>query len=344
LPIISTLPNGSVVELARMKRALNKNQAAAATVIIFLLLIIAIVASFYFGSVYISPERLFSSEIFWQIRFPRIILAALVGSMLALSGVVLQGVLRNPLADPYILGVSSGGAIGAAIAIAFGINLVVFGMSSVPALAFFFSLIAVLIVYQISKVSGRTAPETLILAGVAISAFCAAILALIIILTGNLEAIYFWLLGSLSSASWTQVYTVIPYALIGGLVAYFFSKELNAFLLGEEMALSLGVEVERVKIILIAAASLMTAAAVSVSGLIGFVGLIVPHFIRLLIGSNHRFLIPLSVLSGMLLLVTADVIARVAIAPLEIPIGVVMALIGSPFFLYLLRRRRRGER
>ncbi|MBU0629594.1 MAG: iron ABC transporter permease, partial [Candidatus Margulisbacteria bacterium] len=303
-----------------------------------------IAVSFFFGSVYIPPDQLFGSEIFWQIRFPRIILAALVGVLLSLSGVVLQGVLRNPLADPYILGVSAGGGIGAAVAIAFGLNLVVFGMSSVPALAFFFAFIAVLIVYQVSKVSGRTAPETLILAGVAISAFCAAILALIIILTGNLEEIYFWLLGSLSAASWTQVYTVIPYALIGGLVAYFFSKELNAFLLGEEMALSLGVEVERVKIILIAAASLMTAAAVSVSGLIGFVGLIVPHFIRLLIGSNHRFLIPLSVLSGMLLLVTADIIARTAISPLEIPIGVVMALVGSPFFLYLLRRRRRGER
>lgn len=327
-----------------MKRVLNKNQAAVATVVVFLLLAAAIFASFYLGSAAIDPGQLFNSEIFWQIRFPRVILAALVGMLLSVSGVVLQGVLRNPLADPYILGVSAGGAIGAAIAIAFGVGVVVFGMSSVPALAFLFSLAAVVMVYQLSKVSGRTAPETLVLAGVALSSFCAAILALIIILTGNLASIYFWLLGSLSSASWTQVYTVIPYALIGGGIAYFFSKELNAFLLGEEMALTLGVDVERVKLILIAAASLMTAAAVSVSGLIGFVGLIVPHFIRLLVGSNHRFLIPLSILTGMLLMVVADAIARTVIAPQEIPIGVVMALVGSPFFLYLLRRRRRGER
>ncbi|MFA5035273.1 MAG: iron ABC transporter permease [Candidatus Margulisiibacteriota bacterium] len=327
-----------------MKRVLNKNQAAAATVVVFFLLVAAIGVSFYLGSAAIDPSQLFNSDIFWQIRFPRVILAALVGMLLSISGVVLQGVLRNPLADPYILGVSAGGAIGAAIAIAFGVGVVVFGMSSVPALAFLFSLAAVVMVYQLSKVSGRTAPETLVLAGVALSAFCSAILALIIILTGNLASIYFWLLGSLSSASWTQVYTVIPYALIGGGIAYFFSKELNAFLLGEEMALTLGVDVERVKLILIAAASLMTAAAVSVSGLIGFVGLIVPHFIRLLVGSNHRFLIPLSTLTGMLLMVVADAIARTVIAPQEVPIGVVMALVGSPFFLYLLRRRRRGER
>ncbi|MFH1361634.1 MAG: iron chelate uptake ABC transporter family permease subunit, partial [bacterium] len=230
--------------------------------------------------------------------------------------------------------------VGAAVSIALGAQFVVFGISSVPATAFFFALIAVFVVYKLSQVAGRTAPETLILAGVALSAFASAILSLIIILSGSLQSIYFWLLGSLSSASWGNVLTVIPYALIGAGVAYFFSKELNALLLGEEMAITLGVEVENTRLILIAAASIMTAAAVSVSGLIGFVGLIVPHWIRLIIGPNHKLLIPFSALSGMLLMVVADLISRTILSPMEIPIGIIMALVGAPFFLYLLRRRR----
>ena len=174
----------------------------------------------------------------------------------------------------------------------------------------------------------------------ALSSFCAALLSLIIIITGNLQAIYFWLLGSLSGASWSNVITVVPYAVIGAVVAFLFSRELNALLLGEEMAQTLGVDVEQARFILIGTASLMTAAAVSVSGLIGFVGLIVPHWVRLVVGPNHRLLLPLSALSGMLLMVVADTIARTVLSPLEIPIGIIMALVGAPFFLYLLRRRR----
>lgn len=310
--------------------------------ILLLLLFLAIVISFFLGSVFIAPAELIKSNIFWQIRFPRVILSALVGLLLALSGVILQGVLRNPLADPYVLGISAGGAVGAAISIVIGAQFVVFGMSSVPAMAFVFSLLAVYVVYKLAQVAGKTSPETLILAGVALSAFCSAVLSLIIILSGNLQAIYFWLLGSLSSATWSNVITVAPYVISGFGVAYFFSKELNALLLGEEMARTLGVDVERVRLILIVVASLMTAAAVSVSGLIGFVGLIVPHFIRLLIGPNHRYLVPVAALSGMLLLVIADTISRTILAPTEIPIGIVMALMGAPFFLYLLRRQRVG--
>ncbi|MFH1386463.1 MAG: iron ABC transporter permease [bacterium] len=310
--------------------------------VLLLLLFLAIAISFFLGSVLIAPSELMHSTIFWQIRLPRVILSALVGLLLALSGVILQGVLRNPLADPYILGISAGGAVGAAISIVIGAQFVVLGMSSVPAMAFVFSLMAVYVVYKLSQVAGKTSPETLILAGVALSAFCSAILALIIILTGNLQAIYFWLLGSLSSATWSNVITVTPYAIAGFGVAYFFSKELNALLLGEEMAQTLGVDVEKVRLTLVIVSSLMTAAAVSVSGLIGFVGLIVPHFIRLLIGPNHRYLVPVAALSGMLLLVIADTISRTILAPTEIPIGIVMALMGAPFFLYLLRRQRIG--
>ncbi|MFH1683664.1 MAG: iron chelate uptake ABC transporter family permease subunit, partial [Candidatus Margulisiibacteriota bacterium] len=263
-----------------MKKKLNRKEEGLALAVLGIFLILAMILSLFLGSVFISPGDLWQSEILWQIRLPRVFLAALVGLLLSISGVVLQGILRNPLADPYILGISAGGAVGAAISIALGAQFVVFGMSSVPATSFLFALIAVFIVYGISKAGGKTAPETLILAGVALSAFCAAILSLIIIMTGSLQTIYFWLLGSLSSANWSNVLTVIPYALIGAGIAYYFSKELNALLLGEEMASTLGVDVENTRIILIGAASIMTAAAVSVSGLIGFVGLIVPHWIR----------------------------------------------------------------
>ena len=323
-----------------MAKKLKQKEAWIAIVLLAVFLLAAIAISLFLGSVSISPGELWKSSILWQIRLPRVILAALIGLLLAISGVILQGILRNPLADPYILGISAGSALGAAAAMALGLQFVFLGMSPVPLLAFIFSLAAVLVVYKLSQVAGKTSPETLILSGVALSAFCSAILSLIIIVSGNLQAIYFWLLGSLSSANWANVITVIPYALIGTSVAYFFSKELNALLLGEEMAKTLGIEVENARLILIGAASLMTAAAVSVSGLIGFVGLIIPHWIRLIVGPNHRLLVPLSALSGMILMVIADTVSRTVISPVEIPIGIVMALLGAPFFLYLLRRRR----
>ena len=213
-----------------MARKLNKIEGRLLIAGLFFLLIFIMLVSLLLGSVYLSPKDLWQSDILWQIRLPRVMLAALIGLLLSLSGVILQGILRNPLADPYILGISAGGAVGAAVSIALGAKFVVLGFSSVPATAFLFSLIAVFIVYKLSQVAGRTAPETLILAGVALSAFSSAILSLIIITTGSLQSIYFWLLGSLSSASWGNVLTVIPYVLAGSAVAYFFSKELNALL------------------------------------------------------------------------------------------------------------------
>jgi len=323
-----------------MAKKINTWQGLTVFTVLAVAVLLAIALSMFVGSVLMSPGDLLRSEILWQVRLPRICLAGLIGLLLSISGVILQGVLRNPLADPYVLGISAGGAIGAAIAIALGASFTILGMSPVPILAFITSLAAVYVVYKLSQVAGKTSPETLILAGVALAAFCSAILSLIIILTGNLQAIYFWLLGSLSAATWSNVITVLPYAVLGTAVAYFFSKELNALLLGEEMAQTLGVDVERTRMVLVGAASLMTAAAVSVSGLIGFVGLIVPHFIRLLIGPNHRYLVPISALSGMLLMIVADTLSRTVLSPTEVPIGIVMALVGAPFFLYLLRRRR----
>ncbi|HVN67805.1 MAG TPA: iron ABC transporter permease, partial [Candidatus Sulfotelmatobacter sp.] len=239
-----------------MIKKLKKNEEVVALVLLVVFLIAAIALSLMLGSVFIAPDKLLQSEIFWQIRLPRVILAGIIGLMLSVAGVILQGMLRNPLADPYILGVSAGGGVGAAIAIALGLQFVFLGMSPVPLFAFVFSLLAVFVVYKLSEIGGETAPETLILAGVALSAFCSAILSLIIIISGNLQSIYFWLLGSLSSASWVNVYTVLPYAVLGVGAAYFYSKELNALLLGEELAKTLGVEVEKVRMVLICATSL----------------------------------------------------------------------------------------
>ncbi len=308
--------------------------------ILFLVLTVVSIVALFIGSVWVPPQYILKSEILWQIRVPRVLLACLVGMMLGVSGVVLQGILRNPLADPYILGVSAGAGVGAAAAMGLHLNFVFLGMSSTPILAFIFAVIAVFIVYRLSFISDRSSPEALILGGVAVSAFASAILALIIIISGQLQSIYFWLLGSLSMASYIDVLTLIPYLVIGLTAAYFYSKELNVLLLGEEMALSMGVEVSRVRAFMIVIATLMTAAAVSVSGLIGFVGLIIPHFVRLVIGPNHRSLVPLSAIGGAILMVVADAIGRTVIAPVELPIGVVMALVGSPFFLYILNRRR----
>lgn len=295
--------------------------------------------SLFVGSVWVAPNELSGNTIIWQIRLPRVILSALVGVLLAVSGVILQGILRNPLADPYILGVSSGAGIGAAIALSLPFSMMILGISSIPLFAFAFALAAVFVVYRLSYVKGRSAPETLILAGVAVASFASAILSLIIIVSGRLQAIYFWLLGSFSLSSWGDVWNLLPYSVVGIVIAYFYSKELNALLLGEEIALTLGVEVEKIRVRLILVASLMTAAAVSVSGLIGFVGLIIPHFVRLLIGPNHRMLIPYSALGGAILLVTADTLSRTLFSPMEVPIGVIMSLVGAPFFLYILRTR-----
>ena len=295
-----------------------------------------------FLGLFIGPTSIFplgakiSQIILWQIRFPRVILGLLVGLMLATSGTILQGILRNPLADPYILGVSAGAGVGAAIAVVSGLWSPVSGL-----FAFLGALLAVFIVYRIAYVGGKTSPETLILSGVAVSAFAAALLSLIIILSGQLQSIYFWLLGGLSSATWDSVLSVIPYAVVGLIIVSFFSRDLNILLLGEESALSLGIEVEWVRKLLLAVASLMTAAAVSVSGLIGFVGLIVPHFVRLIVGPNHKILLPVSAISGAILLIACDILARMVLAPTEIPIGIITGMLGSPFFLYLLRRRRK---
>jgi iron complex transport system permease protein len=281
-------------------------------------------------------------DILLQIRIPRVLLAAAVGSSLAVSGAVFQGLFRNPMADPYVIGISSGAALGAVFAMLGGFSLALGGFGAVPLFAFIGGIATITLVYTLARV-GRAVPVmTLLLAGIAVSAFLSALVSLMTYFAGErLHMVVFWLMGGLGGATWQQVKVMIPYALVGYICVSLFSRELNAMLLGEETASHLGVDTEKVKKILLAGASLLVAAAVSTSGIIGFVGLVVPHFVRLVAGPDHRFLLPASAILGGTLLIATDTLARVIIAPTELPVGIITALIGAPMFVYLLKKRRK---
>ncbi|MBI2848459.1 MAG: iron chelate uptake ABC transporter family permease subunit, partial [Chloroflexi bacterium] len=283
--------------------------------------------------------------IIFQIRLPRVLGGALIGAALATAGVLFQGLLRNPLADPYIIGTSAGAALGATAALILPLNLVFLGFGLVPLAAFIGSLAAVLLVYSLARVGGRTPIVSMLLAGFVVSALLTAIVTFIMTVGDrsglNIRAVFSFLMGHVSVTSWGQIAVVAPLVIGGIITARFFSFQLNAFSLGEEGAAYLGVEVERDKILMLALGSLLTAAAVSISGLIGFVGLVMPHAMRLSLGPDHRLLVPASALAGAIFLVVADLLARTLLAPAEIPVGIITAIIGAPFFLYLLRRSRR---
>lgn len=280
--------------------------------------------------------------IIWEIRLPRVFGAAIVGAGLAGAGVVFQGLLRNSMADPYLLGTSGGAALAATIAFAIPFSLGVITYGFVPVAAFFGALGAVLIVYRIARIGIHTPITTLLLSGFAVSSMLAALMSAIMLLSrGTLERVVLWTLGGVSASGWGMLSAVAPLIALGCGLAFLLSSDLNAFLLGEEQAAALGVNVERSKFFLLAVGALLTGAAVALSGLVGFVGLIVPHVARLALGPNHRLLLPASVLCGAIFLVIADLIARTVIAPQEIPLGVVTALIGAPFFIMLLRRAKR---
>ncbi len=278
--------------------------------------------------------------IVFDIRLPRLLLAGLVGAALAVAGTTYQGLFRNPLADPYLIGVAQGAALGAVIGFMLPVS---WQLGSIPLLAFIGAVSAAAMVYSIARV-GKTLPmTTLILAGVAIGAFLAAITSYLMIASGDrLQGIISWLLGSFSLTSWWQVAAVTPYILIGTLVIWLLARPLNVMQLDEEQAQQLGINVEQVKLILLGAATLITAAAVCFCGIIGFVGIIIPHAMRLIWGPDHRFLLPLATLAGAIFLILADTAARTMLAPTEVPIGVITALLGAPFFLYLLRQKKRA--
>ena len=293
-----------------------------------------------------SPTwRAVDETIIFQIRLPRVIGSALVGAALATAGVLFQGLLRNPMADPYIIGTSAGAALGATIAMMLPINLVFLGFGLVPVAAFLGALTTVILVYNLARVGGKTPIISMLLAGFVVSALLAAVMAFMMSMSDrfglNLRSVYSFLMGHISVTSWIQIGIIAPLVIGGIIAARFFAFRLNAFALGEEGAAYLGIEIERDKIIILALGSLLTAAAVSISGLIGFVGLVVPHAMRLSLGPDHRLLLPVSALAGAVFLVIADLLARVILIPAEIPVGIITAIIGAPFFIYLLRHTRR---
>ncbi len=317
--------------------------------------IIAVVSAFLFGSSGVSLSELlalingsaqpYTATIFFSLRLPRAILALVSGGALGISGACLQGMFKNPMADSYVIGVSSGAALGATIALAFGSALAFLGFGAVSLLAFLFALASVSVVYRLAKVHGKVSAFSLLLAGVAVSTLCSAVVYCIMILfRDKMEHIVMWTMGSFSSASWDKVFVSVPAMLVSSVLCLLFSRDLNIMLQGDEAARHLGVDAGKVRRGLILLTTVATASAVSVSGIIGFVGLIVPHIMRLILGPDHRLLLPVSFVGGGIFLLIADTLSRIVVESQEIPVGVITALIGVPFFLFLLRRGRGVKR
>ena len=317
-----------------------------------LFLLLAILLSLAIGSVFVPPAELWrvisggdpsaiSRTILLDIRLPRTVLIALVGAALAGSGAAYQGLFRNPLADPYLIGVASGAGLGAILAMSIQWPYTMLGLFAVPLAAFVTSLLTVYIVYLIAHVGGSVPTTNLILAGVAVSSFAVSLTSFLMLRsTGEVRRAIGWLLGGVSLVSWEATLALIPYLALGLGFLVMGGYSLNVLQFGDEQAAQLGLNVRRAKFIIIVSASLVTAAAVSFAGIIGFVGLIVPHIVRFWWGVDYRRLIPLSILGGASVLLMADVLARIVIAPQELPVGIVTALAGAPFFLWVLRRAK----
>jgi cobalamin transport system permease protein len=282
--------------------------------------------------------------IVWLIRTPRVIVAALVGAGLAVAGTQMQGLFRNPLASPDIIGSSSGGVFGAVLALATG--LAMRSIFYLPVMSFVGALLALFLVYSIATRRGRTPVSTLLLTGVAFNALIGALTSFVISLQWVrwevAQEILFWMMGGLDSRTWKHVWLALPCVVAGLIVALVYSRDLDVLLLGEETALAVGADIEKVKRIILTSAALLTGAAVAVSGLIGFVGLVVPHIVRLIIGPKHRYLLPASASTGAAFLILTDILARTVTRPEEIRLGIVTAILGAPFFLYLLLRHYRA--
>jgi iron complex transport system permease protein len=322
-------------------------------------LLVAVVVSAGMGAFHLAPVDVLGSvlrrvgvdavgsrlddlgeSVLWEIRFPRLVLTVLVGASLGGAGALMQGTFGNPLAEPGIVGVSSGAVLGAAAQIVIGFAPL--GVWTLTGSAFLGGLVTVVAVYLASRAGGRTEVVTLILTGVAVNALAGAVIGLLTFIStdAELRSITFWTLGSVAQATWPKVVTVAPIALGGLALAFTQWRSLDLLALGERPARHLGVDVERVRITTMAVVALLTAAAVAVSGIILFIGLVIPHLVRMVAGPGHRLLLPAAALGGALILVLADLFARTVAEPAEIPLGVVTSLIGSPFFFWQLRRTR----
>lgn len=284
-----------------------------------------------------------ATNIVWKIRMPRVVLAGLVGASLAIAGAAFQGLLKNPLADPYTLGVSSGASVGAVATLFFGISVPFLGIFTLPVFSMIGALVTMLLVITFAKLVDRSMKmETIILTGIIFSSFLGSVISLMIALTGEeLRQIIGWLLGSVSMRGWSFVQMALPFVVIGTILLWLNRRELNAMLFGEERAQHLGVNVKKRKMMILIGGSMLTGTAVAVSGTIGFVGLVVPHMTRLLFGSDNRHVLPLSFINGAALLIICDLVSRTIISPTELPIGVITAFIGAPVFAFIFFRQRK---
>jgi len=317
----------------------------------FLFLLLALLLSLAIGSVFISWKEIFATlqgngtqlaeNILWKIRLPRTVLIALTGMALGGSGAAYQGLFRNPLADPFLIGIASGAGLGAVIAMTVQWPYSFWGLIAIPLAAFISALLTVAIVYFLARV-GQTTPITnLILAGVAVSSFATSLMSFLMLRSdGELRRAMSWLMGGSIQLGWSFTFAILPYLLIGLGVLIFSGHALNLLQFGDEQAQQLGLDTTRAKRIILISASLATASAVAFSGIIGFIGLVVPHLIRLWFGPDYKRLLPLSILGGATVLLISDVLARVILAPQELPVGIVTALAGAPFFLWVLRRSK----
>ena len=313
-------------------------------------LIVAIWLGVSVGSVKVPISTLWdtgvdeiATNIVWKIRMPRVVLAGLVGASLAIAGAAFQGLLKNPLADPYTLGVSSGASVGAVATLFFGLSVPFLGIYTLPIFSMIGAMITMLLVISFAKLVDRAMKmETIILTGIIFSSFLGSVISLMIALTGEeLRQIISWLLGSVSMRGWSYVQMALPFLIIGTLLLWLNRRELNAMLFGEERAKHLGVNVKKRKMMILIGGSMLTGTAVAVSGTIGFVGLVVPHMTRLLFGSDNRHVLPLSFINGASLLIVCDLVSRTIISPTELPIGVITSFIGAPVFAFIFFRQRK---
>ena len=303
------------------------------------LLAAAMVGCAMLGVVRFEWEEMLSSPIFWNLRAPRIVLSVFVGAGLSVCGAAYQSVFRNPLTDPYVLGVSSGASVGAAVAILLGLEAYMLG---VGASALVTGLLTVVAIYRIASIGNRMHTTTLLLTGVCITFLMSAVISFLMVLRQDkMDSIIFWTMGSFASASWLDVAVVAPVVVAGVCVVLFYCRDLNLLLAGSETAKSLGVEVERVKRVLLLSTTLMVAFCVATCGVIGFVGLVVPHCVRLVMGPDNRRVVPCAIFAGGLFLLLCDTLARTVLMPAELPVGSLTALVGAPLFIYLLYKNKK---
>ena len=290
----------------------------------------------------ISPESLKMSSkiILFDLRLPRILLAVMVGASLSLAGGGLQGILRNPLADPYIIGTSAGASLGATIAIVAHVPDIFPFLSSVYLMAFCGAVVAMLAVYKLAKIGNKLPIENFLLSGVIVGSFVGSLVSFLLVFAReDTHRVVLWMVGSLAMANWQSLLMSLPHFIVGVIILLSCASDLNILGMGEEKAQSLGVNVERIKIWVILACALVTASSVAATGMIGFVGLIVPHITRLIVGPDHRLLLPMVAINGAIFLILSDTVARVILSPQELPVGILTAMLGAPFFFWISKRK-----